>query len=409
MKISGGFCFQFYSVITLNYVCLLTTLHCMKFKKFTWLFLLTVVVFLACKKDEFEVPPLPANSTTDDLEKYLTIQKTGQNIPALATLIFKEDQILFENYQGLADIEKQLDLTRDNVFLLASISKTITATALLQLFDNGKFKLDDNINDYLDFKVEIPGYSKAITFRMLLTHTSGIADGKVLDEEYYYGKDSPVKLDFFLEEYLVDGGEYYYKNQNFHDFEPGSDHEYSNVGNALIAGLVEDISGMEFNAYCKKNIFEPLKMNSTFWRLDEVTRTIVQPYDYVKGDFDPIGHYTFTDYPNGGLRSNVRDMFHFLSALAQEGTFDGHELLKKETVAMMITPQIPSLDATMGLHLFQMDKTNNIWGHDGGEQGVATIMGYNPTTKVGALIFCNQGDADLDAILVEAYRLGVTL
>ena len=148
---------------------------------------------------------------------------------------------------------------------MASISKTITATALLQLFDNGKFKLDDNINDYLDFKVEIPGYSKVITFRMLLTHTSGIADGKVLDEEYYYGKDSPVKLDFFLEEYLVDGGEYYYKNQNFHDFEPGSDHEYSNVGNALIAGLVEDISGMEFNAYCKKNIFEPLKMNSTFW------------------------------------------------------------------------------------------------------------------------------------------------
>ncbi|MFT6441497.1 MAG: CubicO group peptidase (beta-lactamase class C family) [Salibacteraceae bacterium] len=379
----------------------------MKFKKITWLSLLTIVALLACKKEEIEVSALPVNSTAADLEKYLTIQKRAQNVPALTTRIFKEDQVLFENHQGESDIEKDITLTKYHVFLLASISKTITT--LLQLYDQGKFKLDDNINDYLNFKVVVPDYIKAITFKMLLTHTSGIADGKALDNECYYGKDSPVLLDQFLENHLTVDGDYYNEKQKFHDFGPGSDHEYPIVGNALIDALVEDITGIGFNEYCKKNSFQPLKMNNTFWRLDEITKIIVQPYNYAKRDYDPIGHYTFADYPNGGLRSNVNNRFHFLSVLAQEGTYDGHELLKKETVAMMITPQITSLDATMGLHLFQMDKTNNILGHGGGEQSIAKIMGYNPTTKVGDLIFCNQGEAGLDAVLIEEYKVELTL
>ncbi len=381
-------------------------------KNYTSLLLILFITLLACKKDEPEVvvtPPPAESSTEADLRTYLSSVKSAQNVPAMATMVFKEDKVLFENYEGQSDIEKEIDLTAEHVFLLASVSKTITATALLQLYDDGKFKLDDYINDYLSFKVEIPNHPKNITFKMLLTHTSGIADGKALDDEYYYGKDSPVNLAKFIEGYLNVDGDLYNERQNFHDFEPGTQHEYTNVGNALMAVLVEQISGEGFNAYCKKNIFEPLKMTSTFWRLDEVNKTIVQPYNYVKGDYDPIGHYTFTDYPNGGLRSNVKDMSRFLMTLANGGSFDGAELLKAATVEQMITPQIPSLDATMGLHLFLMDKTNNIWGHDGGEQGVATIMGYNPSTKIGVLIFTNQGDADLDAVLVETYKVGLNL
>lgn len=75
----------------------------------------------------------------------------------------------------------------------------------------------------------------------------------------------------------------------------------------------------------------------------------------------------------------------------------------------MITPQIPSLDNEVGLHLFLMNPANNLWGHDGGEQGVATIMAFNPDLKIGAIILTNQGDADLDEILVAAYKFGLTL
>jgi hypothetical protein len=75
----------------------------------------------------------------------------------------------------------------------------------------------------------------------------------------------------------------------------------------------------------------------------------------------------------------------------------------------MISPQIPAIDNEVGLHLFLMNPENNLWGHDGGEQGVATIMAFNPSTKVGAIILTNQGEADLDKILVQAYKLGLNL
>lgn len=361
------------------------------------------LLFSACKKREVTI------DNTSDFEVYLVDEMIAQNIPALSVLLFKEENILYEKYLGRPQLEKDTTLDQNHLFLLASVSKVVTATALLQLLDDGLFALDDKINDYLDFKVQVPNYSTDISFRMLLTHTSGIADGSALDDQYYYGEDSPVALGDFLEKYLVPGGAFYTPTENFHDFEPGTMYEYSNVGNALIGLLVEQISGMSFNGYCQQNIFAPLGMTQTFWRLDEINQTIAQPYNYTNGQYEAIQHYTFTDYPNGGLRSTGRDLFQFLSAFVQQGTANNYQLLKPETIQAMITPQIPSLDSEMGLHLFNLDLENNLWGHDGGEQGVATIMAFNPNTKIGAIILTNQGEVNLDQILIESYTLGLKL
>jgi CubicO group peptidase (beta-lactamase class C family) len=331
------------------------------------------------------------------------------NIAALSVLIFNKDQIKYENYFGMSDINQNIGLEQQHLFLLASVSKTITATALLQLYEQGEFQLEDQINDYLPFSVNIPNETTKITFKMLLTHSSGIKDGAALDDQYYDGQDSPTPLSEFLEDYLVPGKQYYDAIDNFSNFEPGTDYQYSNTGNALIALLVEEITGIGFNAYCKQNIFTPLGMTNTFWRLDEITQTIVQPYDYINGQQVEIGHYTFTDYPNGGLRSNARDLFKFASALAQKGTYNNHELLKSTTVEAMLTPQIPTIDAAVGLHLFELDEENNLWGHDGGEKGVSTIMVFNPETEVGVLIFTNSADVDFDQIVVDAYKVGLGL
>ncbi|MCB0698008.1 MAG: beta-lactamase family protein [Chitinophagaceae bacterium] len=335
-----------------------------------------------------------------DFDSYLAEQVTGQNIPALSVLMFKGSEIKYEKYLGVADKTTNVPLSDAHVFLLASISKTVTATALMQLFEQGKFSLDDKINDYLPFAVKIPGHATPVSFRMLLTHTSAIADGKALDDQYYYNRDSPVPLADFLKDYLTPAGKYYNAKDNFYDFEPGTMQEYSNEGSALIAVLVESISGMDFPTYCKQNIFAPLGMNNTYWKLADVpVKNLVRPYDGNQA----IDHYTFTDYPNGGLRTSVRDMFRFLSAYGNEGIFNGTQILKAATVHEMLKQQIPSIDPTTGLHWFIMNSSRNIWGHDGGEQGVATIMGVNPDTKVGVLIFTNQGNADLDNLLTAAY------
>ena len=364
-------------------------------------FILTVLY--SCSDEPIEI------NNSNDYEEFLKDEMDFQNIPALSSLIFKEGVILEELYLGKSNIAQNVALEDDHLFLLASVSKVVTATALLQLYEEGLFSLDDPINDYLPFEVNVPNQSTDISFRMLLKHTSGIADANSMDDQYYYGQDPTLELDYYIENYLVPGGEFYDASENYYNFEPGTDYEYSNIGNALIGVLVEEISGMDFNTYCKQNIFTPLEMSNTHWRLDEISETIVQPYEYRRRDYEVIQHYTFTDYPNGGLRSTVRDMFKFISAFVQDGMSNNYQLLNPSTIDKMITPQIPGIANDMGLHLFLLDGKNNIWGHDGGELGVATIMGFNPETKVGAIIFANQGDADLEEILTESYEYALKL
>lgn len=368
---------------------------------------LTIFLFLflasSCQDETPEI------NTAEEFDLYMQEEIEAQDIPALSLLVFKENQILHERLYGEANLQQGTALTADHLFLLASISKTVTAVALLQLYDQGHFQLDDKVNDYLPFQVNVPNQNTDITFRMLLTHTSGIADGSALDTQYYYGEDSPTELADFMENYLVPGGSFYNAGENFYDFKPGTQHEYSNEGSALIGVLVEAISGMEFNAYCKINIFEPLGMDDTFWRLDEINQGIVTPYDFENGNHVAIDHYTFTDYPNGGLRSTAKDLFQFLSAIAMGGSANNVELLKATTVQEMITPQIPNIDEEVGLHFFVMNRAHGLWGHDGGEQGVATIMAFNPNNNIGAIILTNFGDAELDDLLQAAYLFGEKL
>jgi CubicO group peptidase (beta-lactamase class C family) len=361
------------------------------------------LLFLRCETEVVDVTDVAG------FDFYAQSEMDRQHIPALSVLIFREDSILLERYYGQSNLQQNLALTSDHLFLLASVSKVVTATALLQLYEDGQFDLDDPINDHLPFDVYLPDFNDEITFRHLLTHTSGIDDGPSLDGQYYYNQDPPVSLRFFLENYLAPGGQFYDEFDNFYSFRPGSRHQYSNTGAALIGLLVEEISGTDFNTYCKQNIFTPLGMTNTAWRLDEINQVIVTPYDYYGGINNPIQQYTFTDYPNGGLRSTAQDLFKFLQAFVMGGMSNNVQLLNPSTINAMISAQIPSIDNSVGLHMFVMNAENNLWGHDGGEQGVATIMAFNPGTKVGVIILSNQGEANLDEILEVAYKLGLLL
>ena len=151
------------------------------------------------------------------------------------------------------------------------------------------------------------------------------ADGPAMDDQYYYGKDSPVALNNFMKQYFTPGGKYYDDYENFYDFEPGTEFVYSTIGSALTAVLLERITGQDFNTYCKNNIFKPLNMTNTHWELSEINKKmIVRPYDeYLK----PIEHYTFTDYPNGGLRTTAQDLFNLLSSYANNGVCEGYRVL----------------------------------------------------------------------------------
>jgi CubicO group peptidase (beta-lactamase class C family) len=323
-------------------------------------------------------------------------------------MITKGNQILVEKYLGMADRRLNKAVDEQTMFLLASISKTVTGTALMQLYEQDSFELDDPINNYLGFVVQPPNTTTPITFRMLLQHTAGIADGPALDNEYFWGQDSPNDLSVFLEHYFTSGSSSYDANANFTGEEPGSQHDYSNVGSALAGHLVEAITGISFDLYCQQYIFNPLCMYSSSWRLQGLdTSRIAQPYSYDRGSYEAIGHYTFTDYPNGGLRATTRDLARFMVAYQQGGQFNNQALLKNSTVNLMLTETLVDQDNGVGLHWFTYDRAaRNLWGHDGGEQGTTTMMGFNPSTGVGIVILCNATDADLETISDMLYDFG---
>ncbi len=348
------------------------------------------------------LPAIAHAQSPEAFTRTLQNEMQSQHIPALSVLVFKGDTILYEVTLGQASIGDNVALSPAHPFLLASISKTVTATALLQLYEQGRFGLDDDINAYLPFAVRIPDNRGKITFRHLLTHTAAIADGPALDAQYYTGQDSPVALGDFLQSYLTPDGQNYDDYDNFYDYAPGEDYTYSNTGYALIGFLVERISGRDFSRYSAQNIFRPLAMHNTSWHLSGISGQIVQPYNYKRGQFRAIAQYSFTDYPNGGLRSTARDMHRFLVGLTNG------QLLSTATLAQMITPQIPRLDREVGMGLFLMNRRLGLWGHDGGEQGAATIMAFNPSTRVGVIILANQGEAELDELLAKAYRFGIS-
>ncbi len=162
----------------------------------------------------------------------------------------------------------------------------------MHLVETGELTLDDPVGDHLDFEVDHPTDPTAITARMLMTHTAGIADNWGAMGAVIVDGDSPIALGDFLADYLVPGGEWYSASDNFVQDGVLSARQYSNIGAALAGYLVEAVSGVPFSSYCESHIFEPLGMTDTGWHLADLDEDILAvPYDWSGEDWEPIEHY----------------------------------------------------------------------------------------------------------------------
>jgi CubicO group peptidase (beta-lactamase class C family) len=174
----------------------------------------------------------------------LARQLRALDVPALAAAIVKRGRVICASAAGVANIEQEQPATPDTLFLIASVSKTITGTALMQLRDQGKFGLDDDVNRYLPFRVSIPAAPAAsITFRQLLTHTASVADntkyincpgscayGSAISDFVTRGVDSPISLADLTRGYLTPRGPYYDAVANFKPGAPGTISDYPTWG-----------------------------------------------------------------------------------------------------------------------------------------------------------------------------------
>jgi CubicO group peptidase (beta-lactamase class C family) len=348
-------------------------------------------------------PAGPAAAPVATCKTDLTRQLEELDVPGLAAAIVKNGRIVCTVAAGMANIEQNKPVTPDTLFLVASVSKTITATALMQLYDQGKFQLGDDINKYLPFRIRIPASpTSPITFRQLLTHTASIKDntayincpgscpyGSSLGSVVTRGADSPISLADFTRGYLTPGGAYYDQSENFESRAPGTIGDYSNMGTTLAGYLAEVISGTPFDRYCKDHIFTPLGMDKTSWRLAGIDQSILaMPYDKSSSGYVPYGQFGEPDYPDGMLRTSVTELARFLIAYMQGGQYNGRSILKSTTVQEML--KVTSRDPSQGFVWIKRSiDGRTVWGHDGADNGAGAEMWFDPEKKEGVILVTN--------------------
>ncbi|HZM01265.1 MAG TPA: serine hydrolase domain-containing protein, partial [Planctomycetota bacterium] len=330
-----------------------------------------------------------------DLDEAIqTYMQTG-HIPGVAAAIIKGDQVVWAKGYGTANFELGTTVSLDTPFFLASISKTATATALMQLRDEGLFALDDDTNDDLPFDIVNPQvHISGVTYRQLLTHTAALQDNWTIMDPLYQPGDSVWQLEDFHPEYWVPGGVFYNPMQNFYPWAPGSAYSYCNQGFSLLGLLGQELAGVPFDDLCKQRVFEPLGMTHTSFRLSDFDpATLAMPYnwDWDVLDYVAEGHYGYPDWPAGTLRSSILDLARFLRAFSNGGATEGVRLLPPATVAEMLTVQFPAPDP-QGLCFYYLTTpfAGTIVGHDGGDPGVLTDMYFRPSDGTGVILFANS-------------------
>lgn len=342
----------------------------------------------------------PARSDRD-LDRFLRRRLADSNCPGLGLAAVYDGRVAWSGGLGLANVRRSQQVRRDTMFMLASISKTVTATALMQVWEQGTIDLDADVNDVLPFPVRNPAFpSRPITARQLLTHTSGIRDNWSELIPLYVKGDSPIALRTFLKRYLVRGGAHYSASKNFAGWRPGTGYLYSNVGAALIGYLVEAVTDVDFARWCERRIFDPLGMSDTGWHLRGLDRDrVARPYRRrADGSWTSYGLYGYPDYPDGGLRTTARSLAKFLAAYSR----GGGPILKSSTVDLMLRDQkVPG--PWQGMVWYRTSGPGGyLIGHGGADSGVRTEMWFRRDDGAGAIVLANGdargGNADLKAV-----------
>ena len=341
------------------------------------------------------------------LDEFILSRMEQFNIPGLSACIVKKGRLAWAGNYGYADIQNKIPVTGNTIFMLASVSKTVTGTALMQVFQNGGFKLDDSINAYLPFSVVNPFFPNIpITFKMLMTHTSSIQDN--WDAMPVVLGDHPMSLDEYMRNYFIPGGLYYESVLNFHYYEPGSQWNYSNVAVALCGYLVESITHTPFDKYCSDSIFNPLCMEKTSWFLKDLdTSSIARTYDLYDSVYIDNGLYGFPDYPDGQLRTTAISLAKFLKMNMEYGKFGDKRVLESNTIKLITTEQLPGQGLIWARASFQ-GKT--LIAHTGGDKGVSTFAGFILEDTLGLVILTNMTGGLNDTILINSLiRLADTI
>lgn len=350
-----------------------------------------------------------------NLDAFVTAQMTAAGIPGLAVGYARDGEVRIARGYGFADLASRRRVTADTMFHIASITKPVTATAILQLAQAGKLDLDGPVAPHLDFPLANPHHPDApITVRHLLTHTSGISDARYYEIDFRVrGRDADQPLGDLLKGYLVAGGATWSAEGCFSTQAPGAAWDYCNMGYALLGYLAGRIGGEDLRDQTARTLLAPLAMKHTSWTLSGTPQALrATPYDMIDGVRTAIEPVGFPDWPVGMIRASIADLTAFAAASANGGQARGARILPGQAMAQMLDMQRPAglpdwlSGQGLGWQASSLDgkPRPNHWG---GDPGVFTAAYLDPATRSAAVVLTNLtvSDAGKTAVKAIAARL----
>ncbi|WP_293744808.1 serine hydrolase [uncultured Pedobacter sp.] len=306
--------------------------------------------------------------------------------------VVKDGRIIYNHSFGLKDLEHQLPLNNQDIFRIASISKSFSATAIMQLVEAGKISLDDDFGDLVGFKVRNPKFpDQKITLKMALSHTSGLNDSQ-----------GYLNFDVINPDKNPDWAKCY------NDYAPGTKFDYCNLNFNMIGAVIEKISGERFDNYIKQHIIKPLDLYAGYC-VDSLDSTrFVKLYEYhpdsksytlSSNAYAPrrteianyvIGYTTPIFSPTGGMKISAHDLARYMIMHMNYGTSDGVKIINRKSAKIMQTAL--SDDEGYGLAIRTADNLIpgvKLKGHTGSAYGLHSTMFFNPKHKFGFVIITN--------------------
>lgn len=336
------------------------------------------------------------------------------HMQSVSACIIKNNTIVWSGNYGLSNRLKLERPNKNTNYMAGSISKVITATAIMQLYENESydFDLDDNVSEWLPFDIKNPNYPKInITFRMLLSHQSSILGHGFTELKYLFSNNNYS----FLKEILIpDGSEYH--PEYWGNYQPGENANYSNLGYILLGYIIERMTNKSYEEYVDKNILQPLEMKNSSFNLTKIDKeNLAVPYYWVGGFYFrvPKKDFLFLD-PAGGLYTTVEDLSHLLIMHLNNGTYQNKKILKNSTIEIMHTIQYPNTNLVYGYRfglgwMIKSDENNNpeIQGHAGDLLCYHARMWSRVSDNTGYIFFYNSGNFIFPRILAPITSLAI--
>jgi serine beta-lactamase-like protein LACTB, mitochondrial len=314
-------------------------------------------------------------------EDYLVNYYLAKKVPSVSAGFLNNGKIQWVSTKGFSDLENSVPATNKTLYRIASISKPMTAVAIMQLVEAGRINLDDHAKKYIPY---LPSTKRQFSVRQLLNHTSGIRTYRddEFDSKNYFSSTKDVVL-YIMKDTL--------------DYTPGDKYVYSTLGYNLLAAIIENVSGMEYAGYMKTYIFDPSDMQNT---IPDYQKTIIQnrARGYTRDAYRQIQNAPLADlsikYAGGGILSTSEDLLKFSLNILNG------KLIKPETLDSMLVPSRLSTGRYINYGLgfsFETDETGRkFFSHIGGATGFSSSLVIYPVENIAAVYLTNIRDRALE-------------